>query len=249
LARKILFIFAHQDDEIAYIVTMRNFLLEGNEVHVVWTTDGAHFVPFEVRYAESLKAMKFIGVPEENLHFLKFPDGHSILFPRKIVEKVSSLMSEIEPNEIYTIAYEGGHPDHDFAHVAAVISSKRVFGDSCPPVFEAPLYNSYQSHITRFSRFIPATSPVFETRLQRRDILFKLKVILSYKSQYWIAIFPAIFFAPVRAMAGAEQYREVPSWNYLQPPHEGKLGYERLLVWRLFHIRFSDFKHAVMELL
>ncbi|MDD5748244.1 MAG: PIG-L family deacetylase [Actinomycetota bacterium] len=249
MSGKALFVFAHQDDEISYIIRMRNLVREGCEVHVAWMTDGAYFVPFEVRQSESLRAMKMMGVREENLHFLKFPDGRSIRFANRIVEKLALLIEDIKPDEIYTIAYEGGHPDHDFAHVAAVVSSRRVAKCKTPVLYEAPLYNSYRSLIPVYSRFVPAPSPVLMTPTRMSDVFFKLKVVCSYRSQFWIAILPIFLLDPVRTMARGEPFRKIPDWNYLQPPHEGKLGYERLFVWRLLHIKFSDFRDAVAQVL
>jgi len=78
MARKALFVFAHQDDEHAYVIRMRDLVSEGWKVHVIWRTDGARLVPFETRKGESVSAMRMIRLDERNLHFLGYPDGNSV---------------------------------------------------------------------------------------------------------------------------------------------------------------------------
>lgn len=166
-------------------------------------------------------------------------------FAKKILKSVMELILKIEPDEIYTVAYKGGHPDDDFAHVAAVLAARNVYGSELPSLYEAPLYNSYQSFVSRFSSFIPAPVPVIKTTLTRNNLMFKIKVMLSYRSQMWIVIIPAFLLSPLGDILKVEPYRRIPDWNYMKPPHKGKIGYETLFVWCLLHIRFSDFREAV----
>ena len=137
--RPALFVFAHQDDEVAYGCMLRNMANAGRDIRVIWITDGARFVPAEVRRGESTANMKRAGISKERLTFWDYPDGGAIRFASEIVERLTMAMREIGPGEVYAVACEGGHPDHDFAHFAAVKAASAQ--EKKPPVFEAPCYN------------------------------------------------------------------------------------------------------------
>lgn len=239
-----LFVFAHQDDEFVYLWMLRNMVKSGKEVHVLWITDGARFVPAQVRKAESTAVMRMVGVGEGRLSFWHYPDGASIGFAKEIVERLTETMEEIRPSQVYTDGFEGGHPDHDMAHFAAVTAARRI--DRSIPVFEAPLYNRHGGRRWRFSRFIPAETETLYVPVPRDGVIMKLRALLKYKSQFWIAMLPMLLFTNKREiMSLGEPYRRVPAWNYRQPPHEGKLIYEGLFFRRILGIRFSDFREAV----
>lgn len=245
--RPALFVFAHQDDEVAYLCLMKRLVESGREVKVIWVTDGAYSVPAEVRRRESMKTMKMLGVGEEELEFWEYPDGRSIRFARDIVHRLAESMQGIEPSEVYTVAFEGGHPDHDFTHFAAVTAARRR--DGPPAVYEAPLYNKYGAGYAAFNRFIPAETETLFTPMGRDDVRFKLRAILNYKSQLWIILVPALLFGGGKLLGGGEPYREVPAWNYRQPPHEGRLFYEGWIFQRILNVGFSDFRGAVSSVL
>jgi len=238
-----LFVFAHQDDEIACIGLMRRLVGEGRGVRVAWTTDGAYQVPAEVRRSESLANMSRLGLSEESLEFWDYPDGRSIEYSVEILERMTALMREARPARVYTCAYEGGHPDHDLAHFAAVTAAAGL--EPAPVVYELPLYNACGTRLIAFNRFVPAGGPVFRERLGAAGKFFKLRCVLAYRSQLWTTVVPLLFLAGGRLLGGGEPFREVPSWSYLQPPHAGRLWYERLPMRRMLGITFAEFRDAV----
>lgn len=241
----VLFVFAHQDDEIAYLGLMRRLAGRGRDIRVVWTTDGAYRVPAEIRRRESGANMSRLGIGRDRLEFWEYPDGRSIEHAGRILERLATLVRELRPAEVYTVAYEGGHPDHDLAHFAAVTAARRLV--PAPTVYEAPLYNKCGARHVAFNRFVPAENETLHARLGLRDLAFKLRCILTYRSQFWVTVVPLLLFAGRRLLGAGEPYREVPAWNYLQPPHEGKLGYEGYLMRRMLGIRFSGFRSAVIS--
>jgi LmbE family N-acetylglucosaminyl deacetylase len=245
----LLFVFAHQDDELGYLGLLRHLGRSGRQVRVIWITDGAYSVPAEVRRRESSRVLEAAGVAPDGLEFWEYPDGRSIQFAVEIARRLASRMLELAPAAVYTVAYEGGHPDHDFAHFAAVTAARLL--DSPPPVYEAPLYNKYRATHTAFNRFIPAETETLYTPLDRGDLLFKLRSLFIYGSQFWISGLPILLFGGRRILRGpGEPYRIAPSWNYRQPPHEGKLFYEGLIFRHIVGGRgFSDFRDAVSKVL
>ncbi|MBU4194152.1 MAG: PIG-L family deacetylase [Actinobacteria bacterium] len=244
----VLFVFAHQDDEFVYLGMLRNLFEREREIHVVWITDGAHFVPAEVRRAESTAVMRMVGLGEDRLSFWPYPDGTSIRFAPEIVERLAQTMEEARPSEVYTVAFEGGHPDHDMANFASVTAARRL--DPSLPVYEAPLYNRHRGKLWTINRFIPAETETLYVPLSRDDILFKLRALFKYRSQFWIAVLPTLLFTNKKeTVTRGEPYRRVPAWNYRQPPHGGKLIYEGFLLRRILGIVFKDFREAVSGVL
>jgi len=242
---RVMFVFAHQDDEIAYLGKMRNLVKSGRDVRVVWITDGAHYVPAEVRRRESTGTLRALGIGADRLDFWEYPDGVSISLSVEIVERLTRVMSEMNPAEVYTVAYEGAHPDHDFANFAAVTAARRQ--SEVPAVYEASLYNRFWSFFA-VNRLIPAETRVLYTRLSPGDVLFKMRALFRYRSQLWMTMVPVILFG--RTTVGRhEAYREVPAWNYRQPPHEGKLFYEGWLLHHILGLEFHDFHEAVSRVL
>lgn len=242
----VLFVFAHEDDEIVYLGLMRHLSRENRDFRVVWLTDGAGTAPAGVRRSESTRTMKALGVGEDRLHFWEYPDGHSIDSAGEVIERLGGLMAEIGPSEVYAPAYEGGHPDHDFANAAAVMAAAGL--EHPPAVFEAPLYNSYGSRHMVFSRFVPAETATIWTPMSSEDTRFKLRALFNYRSQLWITVVPILLFAWPRLLGPGEPYRPVPRWNYLQPPHEGKLCYEGFVFQRLLGLKYTDFRRALLGL-
>lgn len=242
-----MFVFAHQDDEMAYFAMMKKLVERGYRIKILWITDGGASAPPDVRRNESREALSLIGIKEDSLIFWDYPDGKSIYYPREIVDRLTVIMRRIKPQALFVPAYEGGHPDHDFAHFAAVTAAKRM---SYPlKIFEAPLYNKYNALIVAFNQFIPAETPTLYTYMTRCEVLLKLRAFLTYRSQFWGTVLPALIFGGPRLFEPKEPYRKKPSWNYLNPPHEGELYYESFPLRYTIGITFKDFAEAVRKAL
>lgn len=242
-----MFVFAHQDDEVGYFCLISHLVRERTPLKMLWITDGAYSVPAEVRRQETRTALGMIGVDSECLEFWDYPDGASIKYAVEIVDRLTRRMREISPAEVYVPAYEGGHPDHDFAHFSAVVAASRL--EKPPLVFEAPLYNKYRSPIVSFNRFIPAPTPNVYTPMGRVDVAMKVRGMFKYKSQFWMTTLPLLLFGWPRLLQRGEPYRRVPERDYRKPPHEGKLYYESYPLGKMLGVRFADFRKAVEEVL
>lgn len=74
----VLVIAPHPDDEVLLAGgVMQQAVEAGQQVHVVIMTNGDSSCERDgyLREAESVAALKFLGVPERNVHFLGYPDG------------------------------------------------------------------------------------------------------------------------------------------------------------------------------
>ncbi len=242
-----IFVFAHQDDEIAYFAMMKKLVERGHHIKILWITDGGASAPPDIRRKESRDALSLIGIKEDSLIFWDYPDGKSIFYPVEIVDRLTVLMRRIKPRALFVPAYEGGHPDHDFAHFAAVTAAMRM--KHPPDIFEAPLYNRYNTSIVAFNQFIPAETPTLYTYMTRCEVFLKFRAFLTYRSQFWGTVLPALIFGGPRLFDPKEPYRKKPSWNYLNPPHEGELYYESFPLKCTLGITFKDFAEAVRKVL
>lgn len=108
------FVLAHQDDDVFISSKIRQIYQEGKKVILIWLTG------VQKREKEAREAMKLIGVPESNLYFLGYKCFDSHNHVREIVEKISIIFRKEKPKEVYTLAYEGGHIDHDIANFVSV---------------------------------------------------------------------------------------------------------------------------------
>jgi LmbE family N-acetylglucosaminyl deacetylase len=84
----VLIVAPHMDDEALACGGLIARLSMKERIHIIYATDGmkspAPVLPRfdsispelgEARVQESIQAMKFLGVPEENLHFLRLPEA------------------------------------------------------------------------------------------------------------------------------------------------------------------------------
>jgi LmbE family N-acetylglucosaminyl deacetylase len=202
--KKHLVVLAHHDDELPYA----GLLLQlGPEVRVVWVTnsDGlAHedqMAPLEyarLRYAESVAAMATLGVDEARLVCL----GHSEYtlydlmarmsrgeYGGAVPERFGDIAREVEaqardfaPDVIWTLAWQGGQPEHDLAHLAAVRAARALAAErkQAVPLYELPAYELIFVPL----RFKPwRRQPVFELRLDAAAMARKTAMFACYPTQ------------------------------------------------------------------
>ncbi len=100
--------------------------------------------------------------------------------------------SGFEPQRIYAPSYEGGHPDHDAAHLlAAVIASDRgIAGDA----WHFSLYNAYRRPRPFFAtmRQLPSTSPSHRAAMTLSARWRATWLCRHYRSQRrtWLGLLP-----------------------------------------------------------
>jgi LmbE family N-acetylglucosaminyl deacetylase len=127
-----LFVLAHQDDELCAAPIVASRKAKGRPVCVVYLTDGeAGGVSAQRRNRESGNALAMLGAAPSELVFLGsvrgFPDGklHTVL-PDALGSLEETVRAAGGVDEIFTLAYEGGHQDHDACHAAAVVLASRL---------------------------------------------------------------------------------------------------------------------------
>src|SRR5690349_7131177 len=228
LLGRTLVIVAHPDDES---ITCGGLLQRMRNPCVIFATDGAPEDAYfwgrfgsRERYAairedEARAALATVGVHQ--IEFLakqsEAPLVDQLLYQAlpAAFAALTRIVERIKPECVLTLAYEGGHPDHDSV---SFLGSQvgRVFAI---PVWEAPLYHRNAEGGRVYQRFIEehGHGDVIEYTVGGDELKAKQAMLACYKSQ---------FDALPSFSVELERFRPQPSYAYSQRPHAGKLNYE-----------------------
>jgi LmbE family N-acetylglucosaminyl deacetylase len=147
----------HQDDETlgcgGVIAQKRR---AGVPVWIVFLTDGSRshqrFIHKEdvkaLRVQEARNAGKVLGVPDENILFLQFPNGGLRLMQLEAQKKVAALLTELCPQEIYIPSPLDFHAEHRVTALVVQAALEQWKAKQPQPlplqVFEYPIWFWYQ---------------------------------------------------------------------------------------------------------
>ena len=259
LTGRVLVLVAHADDEsVCYGALMQR--MRGPVVVIAtdgaprdeyfWGRFGSREAYRAVRRDEARRAMRLAGVRE----LLLLPEEDSRLEDQRLFlnlaaayERLERLVDWVRPDAIATLAYEGGHPDHDSCSLLGARLG-RQFG---VPVWEAPVYSRvYEQGLVdagasadptqandghelmghretsnrkpRVQQFICETGDEVTIQIGERELEVKLAMCKQYASQ---GDFLKTF--DVRR----ELVRPQVKYDYAQPPHEGRANYEQWQWW------------------
>lgn len=223
---------AHPDDES---IACGGLLQKMRQPFVVFATDGAPEDEFfwgrygsraaysKLRQEEALSALDHVGVSE--VEFLadhapervRLEDQKLFRAIPPALELLREMIETKKPDALLTLAYEGGHPDHDSCSFLAA----QLGGEFRLPVWEMPLYHRNADGTGVYQRFVrEAKDEVIDVAIAGEMLTRKERMLQSYKSQ-----FDALpHFEPQR-----ERFRPQAQYDYARPPHEGKTNYE---VWQ-----------------
>lgn len=196
-----LYIFAHQDDEVFAAAYINNQLAEGQKVFCIFVTNGqGNNTPSHVRKSESAQALTWLNIPKENLIFLsdtmEIQDLHLHENLSIVFERILQFAILIKPNKIWTLACEGGHPDHDCCAALALKISEQVPGSFLPIGFPAYRPNRWYCPIS-VGKLAQHQTIYSTTTLSKMDFWRFLRMIFFYPSQWktWIIIGPLLFIS------------------------------------------------------
>ena len=224
-----LFVFAHQDDEIAAATRIDLLVRSGATVTCVYLTDGeGRGAPSVIRNAESRHVLARLGVDLERVHFAGVDEG---VPDGELVEHLDRALALLEArvpepvDEVWCLAWEGGHQDHDASHLVAVAFAARrgLVGHT----FEVPLYRRHP--LLTFQTLAPLSGGKRWNgrRLGIREAMRLLALCRFYPSQRktWLGLLPTaiarLLFAPY------EWSRAVDLARLGERPHAGVMLYEK----------------------
>lgn len=121
----ILIVAPHMDDEALACGGVIAKLPDKNRIHVIYATDGmkspAPIIPGrdqispdlgKVRMLESTAAMKLLGIPEQNLHFLCLPEAQLKKNISALRDLLRAKINIISPQHTFVPFRYDRHPDH-----------------------------------------------------------------------------------------------------------------------------------------
>ncbi len=246
LTGRVLVLVAHADDEC---VGFGALLTRMREACVVIATDGAPRDEYfwrrfgsrdayrKLRAEEGRRAMQRAGVREPVLLAEadgRLEDQHLFLNLEAAYRQLEALTERVRPEAIATLAYEGGHPDHDSCSLLGWRLGER-FG---VPVWEAPLYSRGGAGEMRLQRFLCETGEEVAIKVSEAELGRKRAMCAEYASQ---GDFLQTFDAQ------CEVVRRQVRYEYGEAPHEGKTNYELWQWWmsaREVSAKFAEFVKA-----
>ena len=229
-----LIILAHQDDEIAIYPQIKRLVEQHHQVWVAYLTTGTPDASHSmIRSRESINNLAALGVKECQIRFL---GDECAIADKTLCRNLETAASEILQlvqrigvlSEIYTLAWEGGHPDHDAAHILGVFLAQQLqLLDNC---YQFSLYNGADlAWFRRVRLFYPLreNGRVESYKISWRMRYLGLKLALSYHSQVKVLawLFPLLFMRYL--CNGRQNLQGVTLKRILQKPHESRLRYEQ----------------------
>jgi len=240
--RRAVFTFAHQDDEYGVFHVIEELVRSGGKAVCLYLTNGAFAgQPMARRNAESLRALRALGVDAADVHFLggehAIPDGELHLHLDTAYRSVLAVVQRYERvDDLFVLAWEGGHQDHDAAHLVGMALAVQL--GLLDRTRQFPLYNGSGLPwiLFRVLAPLPENGPVIASRIPWRMRLSYALGCVSYPSQLktWIGLFPFMFLDLV--FAGVQRLQPVSIERLALRPHAGRLLYERrgALSWDRF---------------
>lgn len=253
---RVMFVFAHQDDEAAYGGLIQR---APPTSHFLWVTNGdglAGQAGMERReYAaarrlETEAAMRVLGVDGSRLRFL----GHSevevyrslvriarepgqrhetLAWFRSMLNQVTAEVRAFRPDAVFTLAWQGGHPEHDLTHLFARLSLR---DRPEVPLYELPEYEVAWTVLLRFPPW--RRGEVHEVRLTPEETARKRVALGMYLTQErllrrfqwllrvrgWIEAATSLGREPADVLEREFFARVPPDRDHTQSPH----GFEAL---------------------
>lgn len=231
--KKSAFFLAHYDDEFGIYEEIRLHIEQKIPVCIVYaTSSNLDGISKKSRENESLAALEVLGVQEDQVFFI----GRELLVPdlalkdhlKNVFIECKSLLEELGNVErIYTLAYEGGHPDHDalnFLCSKLILTSKShiegwQFPLYCGPGLIGPLFYLFKP--------LKSNGQIIKKRIDLKNVRLFLGLVFFYKSQFktFFGLFPFYLF---HMLYVREQFTQKINPNRIyNKPHKGKLLFER----------------------
>lgn len=237
-----LFLLAHNDDEFFVLPRLDREIAAGNRIICVYTTDGAAYGESpERRLQESKAVLCRRGVAESDIlplgEQLGIRDGTSFQSIEPLWQEILSMGARHHFSRIYVPAWEGGHADHDAAHLLAVALARTQGSE----VFEFSLYHCHRAikPLIRCMSLVPFPGLITQERVSFAGALSWAMEARRYPSQRraFLGLLP--FCLPQILLRRALCLRRVEDRNYRVPPHAGKLFYEIR-----FKVPYEEFRAA-----
>jgi len=232
-----IFMFAHQDDEIAIFKSIKNSIELKNNVLVFYLTNGDNSITKNLdlvfkRQNESKKVLIQLGVKKENIFFLgnnyNIKSYNLFRYLDVVYKKLANIINNLKDiSLIYTHAWEGGNIDHDACYILALKllrnNPKIIDG------YQFSFYNSYKIPFFFYRVFCPIkqNGTIINLKITNREKIKFIKYLFYYPSQIkiWIGLYPFVVFKIIFNQYNYLQKIDIK--HSLSKPHKGLLWYEK----------------------
>jgi len=157
--------------------------------------------------------MALAAIEPDRLLSLGIADQEAAFEIPRLVAGIAQACRRLRPGRILSLAYEGGHPDHDAVALAVARAGRGI------EIVEMPLYHAAPGTGERMivQEFLPGPA---ETRLtlSAAERERKRRMIEAFATQRETLQ----AFLPPRD----ERFRPAPVHDFTRPPHAGRLQYE-----------------------
>jgi len=246
-----IFLLPHPDDEFGVYAEIEAARAAGRPVLCIFLTDGAAAGQSpERRNAESTAVLTKLGVDRSDIAFLGcrlgVPDGSLAKHLARVKAGAEAIIGALAPGErLYMPAWEGGHQDHDAAHLLGL----SIAGERRSAAFQFPLYQGacLPGILFRVLAPLPQNGPVIARMIGWRSRVAYLRHCLSYPSQWktWVGLLPFVLIEYVTD--GSQRLQRVSSERVREAPHAGRLLYERrgFCTWQEFEEATREFRATI----
>ncbi len=193
LAGKTVIVAPHMDDEALACGGLIAKLPHKDDTHIIYVTDGmkspSPIIPGrdkispdlgKARMQESIEAMKLLGVPEQNLHFLCLPEAQLKNHLPSLRNLLRNKIRIIAPQQVFIPFRYDRHPDHLAVNHAIVSDFQQ--GDMQPQLIEYFVYYRWRLMPKRDIR--KYIQPQLLFRLDIRDVTqLKRQALDCFESQ------------------------------------------------------------------
>ncbi len=225
LLGRTLIVVAHPDDEV---IACGGLMQQMREATVLFTTDGAPRDEYfwkdygsreayaAVRRQEAVTALSSVGAEAMFLSDLVaegIADQELFRCLPIAFTRMQRVLARNNTDCLLTLAYEGGHPDHDAACFLTYLCGQKTG----LPVWEAPLYHRDRDGKPAVQTFHRTTGGEQQIAVEGEVLEKKIAMFHSYRSQKLTldGFHPEI-----------EQFRPMADYDFTQPPFPWKLNYE-----------------------
>jgi LmbE family N-acetylglucosaminyl deacetylase len=203
------FIFAHQDDETVLAGLIQRVLGDDARGTFLWWTNGDGLAPgsghtpteyAKLRIAESAEALRRLGGSERRKVDLESSEienyrrmthvamggrlrDEAMRYFAAEAERVERALRAAEPDRVFLLAWQGGHPEHDLVHLMtrrAIEKLRRETGRPIP-IVHCPAYEYVIACAMRFKPWF--SGDVRHIMLTPDELARKRNVIDAYPSQ------------------------------------------------------------------
>lgn len=157
------------------------------------------------------------------MEFLKTRSGSPIIDQQlfqhlpEAVPAVTEVVSRVRPDALLTLAYEGGHPDHD----SCSFITSLIVRECSLPAWEMPIEPLFKKVERRWQTFLSPAQPPVTLHPTCDEIARKRRALDAYASQGT--------FTGIESVD--ETFRPLAEYDYTRRPHADVLNYESWQSW------------------